>query len=78
MDSTPVRKFKLAALPVMLLVMALILAGCQPAEPGLPASPTDSPTLPPIEEIPLRRRPKNLSCLTPAARHPSRWTSWAD
>ncbi len=55
MDSTPVRKFKLAALPVILLVMALVLAACQPAEPALPVSPTDSPTLPPIEESPLRR-----------------------
>jgi hypothetical protein len=42
-------KNKLAALPVMLLVGALILAACQPAEVVTPMA---SPTQPPVEESP--------------------------
>lgn len=48
MHTKPIRKFKLAALPVILLVTALILAACQPAEAGIPASPTPHP----VEESP--------------------------
>jgi hypothetical protein len=33
-------KLKLAALPVMLLGIAIFVAACQPAEPGLPVTPT--------------------------------------
>jgi hypothetical protein len=44
MNTKPIRKIKLAAMPVMLLVLTLILAACQPAEAGLPPSPTASPT----------------------------------
>jgi hypothetical protein len=47
MNAKPV-KLKLAALPAMLLVMALILAACQPSG----ASITSSPTQPPVEEGP--------------------------
>lgn len=39
MNTKPVR-FKLVALPVMLLAMALILAACQPPGAALPPSPT--------------------------------------
>ena len=45
-------KSKLAALPLMLLVMMLILAACQPAEADTPASPTPPPTQPPAEASP--------------------------
>ena len=45
-------KSKLAALPVMLLVMMLILSACQPAEADTPTSPTTPPTQPPAEESP--------------------------
>ncbi len=37
MNTKPIRKFSLSALPVMLLVMALILAACQSSEAGPPA-----------------------------------------
>lgn len=43
MNAKP-KKFILAALPVMLLGMALILAACQPAQAGIPASPTSPVT----------------------------------
>ena len=48
-------KYKGFALPVMLLVIALLLAACQPAEANIPASPTlppdvESPTLQTTEE----------------------------
>lgn len=46
MKTKPVRKFRLTALPVILLGLALILAACQPA------ALTASPTLPPVEESP--------------------------
>ncbi|HZD57006.1 MAG TPA: hypothetical protein VE136_09805 [Anaerolineales bacterium] len=46
MKAKPVRKFRLTALPVILLALALILAACQPA------SPAASPTVPPVEETP--------------------------
>lgn len=44
MNTKPTFKLKLATLPVMMLVLALILAACQTAATGLPASPTPSPT----------------------------------
>lgn len=48
MNTKPIRKFKLAAVPVIFLVMAMILVACQAPEAGIPASPTS----PPIEESP--------------------------
>jgi hypothetical protein len=48
MNEKTMHKFKLAAWPVMLLAMALIMAACQPSNPGLPDSPTQSP----VEETP--------------------------
>jgi hypothetical protein len=44
------RKLKLAALPVMMLVLALILAACQPSPAGQPTSPSVSPTPPAAEQ----------------------------
>jgi hypothetical protein len=52
MNTKHIQPFKLKALPVLLLVMAIILAACQPAEAGVPASPTASPTLLPVKESP--------------------------
>ena len=52
MNTKPAHKFKLAALPVMALVTALILAACQPPEAGPPASPTAPLTPPLVEESP--------------------------
>ena len=49
MNTKPI-KFKLAALPLMLLAVALILAACQPPEAVIPPSPSASPTLPSTEE----------------------------
>jgi len=50
--STTMRIIQLAILPVLLLGLALILAACQPVGMDLPSSPSASPTLPPVEEIP--------------------------
>ncbi|HZD57588.1 MAG TPA: hypothetical protein VE136_12725 [Anaerolineales bacterium] len=55
MNTEPMPKFKFAALPIILLVMALILAACQPLEAGMPTSPTphtvqESPTPEATEE----------------------------
>lgn len=44
------RPFKLAALPLLLLVIALLLTACQPGGAALPPSPTASPTSPPTVE----------------------------
>ncbi len=49
MNAKPI-KHRLPVLPVMLLVMALILAACQPAKAGFPPSPTAPPTTPPTKE----------------------------
>jgi hypothetical protein len=46
MKPKPMRKFRLAALPVILLGLALMLAACQPAIPAA------TPTLPPVGETP--------------------------
>lgn len=48
MNIKPMRKFKIAALPIILLVTALTLAACQPSEAGIPASPTP----PSVDEAP--------------------------
>jgi hypothetical protein len=52
MGTKSMYKQKLAALPVMLPVMALILAACQPVDADLLASPTAPLTQPPVEESP--------------------------
>jgi hypothetical protein len=43
MNTQPI-KLKLAALPLIILVLALVLTACQPSEPLSPTSPNDSPT----------------------------------
>jgi hypothetical protein len=48
MNTKPKHDFKLAILPVIVLVLALVLAACQPAGTSIPTS----PTLPPVEENP--------------------------
>jgi hypothetical protein len=52
MNAKPMLKHKLAALAILLLGLALILAACQPAGTGFPASPITSSPLPPVEESP--------------------------